>query len=166
MTDLVYEAGRDLDATCGAMYVSRPPGKKLPLHPEPSSSGFLHRHSWSGTAACSDLCLPPSIAVHRIVLDSKGFLWFCTNEGISRFDGFEFVNYGTRHGLPEPNANDLLETADGVYWVGTDGGLCRFANTPKRRSDKMEHKLISPNSRLLQPILFSALEEPPVLGSK
>ena len=89
----------------------------------------------------------PGIAVHRIVLDSKGFLWSCTNEGISRFDGFEFVNYGTRHGLPEPNANDLLETADGVYWVGTDGGLCRFANTPKRRSDKMEHKLISSQIR-------------------
>jgi ligand-binding sensor domain-containing protein/signal transduction histidine kinase len=80
----------------------------------------------------------PGIAVHRIVHDSKGFLWFCTNEGISRFDGFDFVNYGTPDGLPEPNTNDLLETADGVYWVGTDGGLCRFLNAGKNQSAKSE----------------------------
>src|SRR6516162_3725644 len=80
----------------------------------------------------------PGIAVHRIVLDSKSFLWFCTNEGISRYDGFEFVNYGTPDGLPEPNTNDLLETADGVYWVGTDGGLCRFLNAGNSQSPKSE----------------------------
>src|SRR5262245_35691145 len=78
------------------------------------------------------------IAVHRIVPDSKGFLWFCTNEGVSRFDGFEFVNYGTSDGLPEPNTNDLLETADGVYWLATDGGLCRFLNAGKSQSAKSE----------------------------
>ena len=27
------------------------------------------------------------------VRDSKGFLWFCTAEGISRFDGDSFTNY-------------------------------------------------------------------------
>ena len=30
--------------------------------------------------------------VNRIVRDSRGFLWFCTSEGLSRFDGYEFNN--------------------------------------------------------------------------
>ena len=33
-------------------------------------------------------------AVNRILRDSRGFLWFCTNEGLSRFDGYSFTNYG------------------------------------------------------------------------
>jgi hypothetical protein len=39
-----------------------------------------------------------------------GFLWFCTGEGLSRFDGYRFTNYTTDQGLPAAAVNDLLET--------------------------------------------------------
>lgn len=64
--------------------------------------------------------------VSRIVRDSKGFLWFCTNEGLSRFDGYRFINFGIDQGLPNRAVNDLIETRDGTYWVATNGGLCQF----------------------------------------
>ncbi|HYX40101.1 MAG TPA: two-component regulator propeller domain-containing protein, partial [Pyrinomonadaceae bacterium] len=32
--------------------------------------------------------------INKIVRDSRGFLWFCTEEGLSRFDGYSFTNYG------------------------------------------------------------------------
>ena len=64
--------------------------------------------------------------VLRIVRDSKGFLWFCTAEGLSRFDGYSFTNYGIEHGLPSRVVYDLLETRGGHYWVATHKGLCRF----------------------------------------
>src|SRR5215831_3664811 len=32
-------------------------------------------------------------AVSYIMRDSHGFLWFCTRDGLSRFDGYRFVNY-------------------------------------------------------------------------
>src|SRR5262249_44299214 len=64
--------------------------------------------------------------VQRIVRDSQGFLWFCTFEGLSRFDGYGFTNYGLEHGLPSQVINDLLETREGEYWVATGAGLCRF----------------------------------------
>src|SRR5678815_1507314 len=31
--------------------------------------------------------------IYKIVSDPSGFLWFCTYDGLSRFDGYEFVNY-------------------------------------------------------------------------
>jgi ligand-binding sensor domain-containing protein len=64
--------------------------------------------------------------VNRIMRDSRGFLWFCTQEGLSRFDGYSFTNYGTGQGLPHPNVSDILETRAGDYWVATNGGLVRF----------------------------------------
>ncbi|MCI0487796.1 MAG: histidine kinase [Blastocatellia bacterium] len=64
--------------------------------------------------------------VTRIRTDSRGFLWFCTEEGLSRFDGYRFTNYTPNDGLPSPNVRDFLETREGIYWVGTYKGLCRF----------------------------------------
>jgi ligand-binding sensor domain-containing protein len=69
----------------------------------------------------------PGNYIQYIVRDSRGFLWFCTRNGLSRFDGHRFVNYGAEHGLPAPVINHLLETRTGVYWVSTNGGgVCRF----------------------------------------
>jgi ligand-binding sensor domain-containing protein/two-component sensor histidine kinase len=69
----------------------------------------------------------PRDLVQRIVLDSHGFLWFCTADGLSRFNGYEFTTYGVEHGLPHPWITDLIETRQGIYWVATNGGgVCRF----------------------------------------
>lgn len=65
--------------------------------------------------------------VLRIVRDSRGFLWFCTGEGLSRFDGQHFRTFGVAEGLPVAFVNDLLESRDGTYWIATDGGgVVRF----------------------------------------
>jgi len=64
--------------------------------------------------------------VIRIVPDSRGYLWFCTREGLSRFDGHRFTTYGIDEGLPSAVINDLLETREGTYWVATSGGLVLF----------------------------------------
>ncbi len=63
--------------------------------------------------------------IDRIVRDSRGYLWFCTREGISRFDGYEFRNFGVDQGLPAPD-NDLVETPSGDYLIATGDGIARF----------------------------------------
>jgi ligand-binding sensor domain-containing protein/two-component sensor histidine kinase len=72
------------------------------------------------------------ISVHNILRDSKGFLWFATNEGVSRYDGYSFVNYGSTEGLSDPDTYCLLETRDGNYWAGTAAGLYRLSAPPVR----------------------------------
>jgi ligand-binding sensor domain-containing protein/signal transduction histidine kinase len=69
----------------------------------------------------------PGALISHIVQDSRGFLWLSTWDGLSRFDGARFVNYGKDDGLPVQHVNGLIETRSGEYWVATNGGgVCRF----------------------------------------
>src|SRR5438132_1809615 len=82
--------------------------ERLPLRAYTTADGLAHNE------------------INKIVRDSRGFLWFCTADGLSRFDGYVFTNYGTAQGLPHPYVNDLLETRTGEVWLATNGGLVRF----------------------------------------
>ncbi len=64
--------------------------------------------------------------VTKIHRDSKGYLWFCTVEGISLFDGYRFTNFSTKDGLPSRLVSDMIETPRGDYWFATGAGLARF----------------------------------------
>jgi Two component regulator propeller len=64
--------------------------------------------------------------VYKIKQDSRGFLWFCTVDGISRFDGYAFTNFTTSDGLPERHVNDLMETKNGIIWISTNDDLVKF----------------------------------------
>jgi ligand-binding sensor domain-containing protein/signal transduction histidine kinase len=82
--------------------------EQLPIKGYTAAEGLAHNH------------------INRIRQDSRGYLWFCTDGGLSRFDGYRFTNYTTEDGLPHPWVNDLLEARNGSYWIATDGGICRF----------------------------------------
>src|SRR5262249_4342861 len=61
-------------------------------------------------------------SILSIYQDHKGFLWFGTFEGLSRFDGYSFVNYDRRDGLPHSFINHITEDRQGRLWVATNGG--------------------------------------------
>jgi PAS domain S-box-containing protein len=87
--------------------------------------------------------------VKRVVQDSRGFLWFCTADGLSRFDGYQFTNYRFEDGLPAPSINDLVEASDGVYWVATNSvGVVHFdlAATPPEKADLRSRFTVYPIS--------------------
>ena len=68
-----------------------------------------------------------SSVVLDVFADSRGFVWFATRNGLSRFDGSEFRTYTTDDGLPNPVVNDVIETSTGDYWIATNGGgLCQL----------------------------------------
>jgi len=73
--------------------------------------------------------------VPRIFRDPQGFLWFCTPDGLSRFDGQNFTTYGLDDGLSFPEFTYFLRTSDGAYWVATNGsGVCKFNYSESARS--------------------------------
>ncbi|HEX9959601.1 MAG TPA: two-component regulator propeller domain-containing protein [Pyrinomonadaceae bacterium] len=67
--------------------------------------------------------------VYKIKQDSRGFLWFCTVEEISRFDGYTFTNFTVADGLPDRRVNDFLETKGGSIYIATGKGLAKLNPT-------------------------------------
>ncbi len=69
--------------------------------------------------------------VHDIFMDSKGYIWFCTQDGLSRYDGVSFKNFrqilGDTTSLNGRISMDIKEDKDGILWIAMlGGGLNRF----------------------------------------
>jgi signal transduction histidine kinase/ligand-binding sensor domain-containing protein len=64
--------------------------------------------------------------VNYIASDSRGFMWFCTRDGLSRFDGSRFVTYQIGEKGSSPSVENIYETRDGTYWITTTAGSYRF----------------------------------------
>jgi two-component system sensor histidine kinase ChiS len=64
--------------------------------------------------------------VYCIMQDRKGFMWFGTQNGLNRFDGYEFkkYKYSSRNSstLPGNTVLVIYEDRAGNLWIGTDGG--------------------------------------------
>ena len=67
-----------------------------------------------------------SNSIRRVFQDSKGFLWVATIEGLSKYDGHEFINYTTANGLSHNMVNDLYESDDGQLYVALNNGKYRY----------------------------------------
>ena len=61
--------------------------------------------------------------------DARGFIWFCTADGLVRFDGHTAVTFGRDAGLDPARVRSFLHASDGRYWVGTDLGVAEFRNS-------------------------------------
>ena len=65
-----------------------------------------------------------------IIQDQNGFMWFGTQDGLDRYDGYQFTVF--KHDLNDPNSlndnfvNTLYEDDDGILWIGSFGGLDQF----------------------------------------
>lgn len=64
----------------------------------------------------------PSSEVHCVFQDSRGYMWFGTDNGVAKFDGYEFHSYGTRDGLNSNVIFDIYEDSQKRIWIGTMTG--------------------------------------------
>jgi ligand-binding sensor domain-containing protein/signal transduction histidine kinase len=68
--------------------------------------------------------------VKQIVQDDQGFLWFGTQGGLNRYDGYRFKVY--KHDPKNPNGlsgifiRSLFKDRAGMLWIGVDQFLDRF----------------------------------------
>ena len=65
-------------------------------------------------------------AVWKILQDSEGYMWFGTQDGLNRYDGYNFTVYRYDPEDPQSLRNDhisaIYEDRSGVLWVGTQVG--------------------------------------------
>ncbi len=69
--------------------------------------------------------------VFCMLQDSQGFMWFGTEDGLNKYDGYNFTIY--KHDSEDPNSlsDDWIEAmlvdSSGTLWIGTrQGGLDRY----------------------------------------
>ena len=81
-------------------------------------------------------------AVRAVTQDAQGFMWFGTEDGLDRYDGYDlrhFIHNRKDAGaLPDNWVSSLIRDSTGRLWVATDGGglvwydvaHARFARAP------------------------------------
>lgn len=68
----------------------------------------------------------PQDRVRAITQTQDGFLWIGTDEGLARFDGYEFTTFTKDNtALPSNAVNALAPGPDGSLWIATPKGLTR-----------------------------------------
>lgn len=86
--------------------------------------------------------------VWRILHDRKGFLWFATGYGLSRYDGYNFTNF-QKHGagtLSHDAIWAIFEDHAGTLWVGTYGGGLNKFDASTQTFVHYQHDPDNPNS--------------------
>jgi DNA-binding NtrC family response regulator/ligand-binding sensor domain-containing protein len=86
-------------------------------------------------------------AVNGIVQDQQGFLWFSTQDGLNKYDGYEFTVYkpdaADSNSLPSGFIHALCVDRAGNLWIGAgDDGLVRY----HPRTDKFERSKFDPHN--------------------
>lgn len=70
-------------------------------------------------------------SVHVILQDSRGFMWFGTEDGLNRYDGYTFKTFKPDPDVPNSLSdrwiNSIVEDRAGYLWIATrQGGLNRY----------------------------------------
>lgn len=68
--------------------------------------------------------------INCIIQDNKGFLWIGTQDGLNKYDGYNFEIFynepDEQNSLSENWITSLFEDQNGILWVGTNNGLNRY----------------------------------------
>lgn len=86
-------------------------------------------------------------SVYSILQDNRGFMWFGTDDGLNRYDGYTFTIY--RHDPENPHSlsnnvvRALYEDRAGMLWIGTEGG---GLNVFDRNTEQFKHYRHDPDS--------------------
>ena len=82
-----------------------------------------------------------------IVQDSYGYMWIATDDGLNKYDGYNFkifkIDPADSTTLPANQVTCVFEDHDGILWVSTSGGLSRY----DRKTEKFKnYKFVNSNA--------------------
>ena len=91
--------------------------------------------------------------IHHIIQDNKGFMWFATEDGLNRYDGYNFIVYKNnlqdKYSISDNFIWTIYEDKSGTLWIGTNsGGLCKF-DREKEKFISYKNNPDNPNSLTL-----------------
>lgn len=118
-------------------------GKAIPLTAPPVTPDFKFTHL-SLEDGLSEASVQP------ILQDSRGFMWFGTQDGLNRYDGYNFVVYrndpSDRTSLGGNQVRAIVEDPSGILWIGTLGGGLNKYDPDTDTFIRYRHDPDNPNS--------------------
>ncbi len=82
--------------------------------------------------------------------DSQGFIWIGTQDGLNKYDGYNFTVYKydelDPHSLSYNFVLSIYEDKSGTIWIGTDGGGLNKFNRETEQFTRYQHESNNPNS--------------------
>ncbi|SDT44408.1 Signal transduction histidine kinase [Mucilaginibacter mallensis] len=79
--------------------------------------------------------------VNCIFKDSEGFMWFGTESGLNRYDGYNFKVFGhdanNKNSIKFDNINNIFEGPDKKLWIGSGNGYCFYDPETERFNSDM-----------------------------
>lgn len=71
----------------------------------------------------------PSSNVFQVLQDKQGYIWFATDNGVSRYDGRNFRTFTAADGFTDYGAFRMIEDSFGRLWFMTfSGSVCWYSN--------------------------------------
>ncbi|MBE2280802.1 MAG: histidine kinase [Ignavibacteriaceae bacterium] len=99
----------------------------------PQSPSFLHYNTTHGLASTS---------VYKIFQDRDGFIWFCTTNGLNKFDGKTFETFTITDGLNSNSITDIVQAKNGdLYVANHERGINVIKN------GKIENRFLLPGGK-------------------
>lgn len=82
--------------------------------------------------------------------DSKGYIWLGTNDGLNKYNGYEFKVYDYEDGensISNSHVTDITEDSQGNIWITTIDGVNKLnPSTDEIKNYTKENKLINSNN--------------------
>ena len=79
--------------------------------------------------------------VNAVIQDQYGFMWFGTNDGLNRYDGYNFKIFRNEpddsNSISENSIHTLLEDEKGEIWIGTKSGVLNKYNPRTEKFTKI-----------------------------
>ena len=80
--------------------------------------------------------------VNAIFKDQQGYVWFGTQSGLDRFDGFRMKAFlyddGNPNSIPNNSVDEIQQAIDGSLWIHTSVGYCIYQYDKERFDRKPE----------------------------
>jgi signal transduction histidine kinase/ligand-binding sensor domain-containing protein/DNA-binding response OmpR family regulator len=88
--------------------------------------------------------------IECILQDRQGFMWFGTQDGLNKYDGYKFTVYrhnpDDRTSLGANFVSSIFEDSGGLLWIGTRGGGLNQFDRKQETFTRFKHQADNPHS--------------------
>jgi len=125
----------------------------FPCSAQVSLQNILDQYNFSAITINDGL---PHNYIDGIYKDSQGFLWLSTHNGLSRYDGYSFVNYNITSPTVRLRSNFINQVCEDRFnrlWIASEAGL-DLLNLKTNRLTSVDFSLFKSEDLSREPVYF------------